>query len=121
MGITQASIKQGNEFVFAQQVVDYLQLAFPGWPWTASVDGGVLYVKLEGISGNFGIQCPADKVDKKGVINYGGELLERFNLPYTYNPTALEDVETDFTGKPVSDKWTPDRRLYNENEKRWKA
>ena len=112
---------QGNEFMFAQQAVDFLELAFPGWPWTASVDGGILYVKLEGITGQWGIQCRTNKVDKRGLLNYGGELLERFGLPYNYSPKALEELKTDFTGKPVSEKWTPDRRYYNKNEKRWKV
>ena len=121
MAITQASMAQGTDFLFAQQTVDYLELAFPGWPWTANVDGGVLYVKLEGITGQYGIQCPVNKVDKRGILNYGGELLERFGLPYNFNKAALENVATDFTGKPVSEKWTPDRHLYNQKEKRWKA
>lgn len=121
MAITQASMAQGSEFVFAQQVVDYLELAFPGWPWTASVDKGVLYIKNTALSDKFGIQCPASKVDKRGVLQYGGELLERFSQPYKYSQAALDDAKRDFTGAIASEKWTPDRRLYIPNEKRWKA
>ncbi|MBW2632150.1 MAG: hypothetical protein JRC90_10435 [Deltaproteobacteria bacterium] len=121
MGITQASIRQGNEFLFAQQVVDFLELAFPGWPWTASVDGGILYILNTALSDKWGIQCRVDKVDKRGVLQHGGELLERFEMPYSYSNAALEDAKRDFTGTPISEKWTNDRRYYSKNEKKWKA
>ena len=121
MGITLASLKQGDEFLFAQSVVDYLELAFPGWEWTACVDHGVLKILNMTLSGKWGIQCPANKVDKMGVLKYAGELLERFNMPYKFSPAALESAKTDFTGSPVSEKWTPDRRNWSKSANRWKA
>ena len=120
MAITQASIKQGSEFLFAQQVVDFLELAFPGWPWVASVDGGVLYILNMALSNKWGMQCSANKVDKRGVLQHGGELLERFGMPYTYTKKALEDAKRDFTDTPISEKWTDDRRYFIKNEKKWK-
>lgn len=119
--ITLASLKQGDEFLFAQNVVDYLQLAFPGWEWTACVDQGVLKILNLTLSGKWGIQCPANKVDKAGVLRYAGELLERFNMPYTCTQAALDSMKLDFSGEPVSEKWTPDRRYWNKSDKRWKA
>ena len=121
MAITQASISQGDEYVLAQQVVDYLQLAFPGYPWVASVHQGVLYIKNLLFEGNWGMQCRVDKVDKRGVLNCGDELLRRFNMPSRCTEAAIADMKRDFTGKPISEKWTPDRRYYNKASQTWKA
>ena len=119
--ITQCTPNQGNEFLFAQQVVDWLESAFPGWGWTALLDGGVLYIKNESLSADWGMQKSAFQLNKAWVINAGGEILERFSMPYAFKDSALADGKKDFSGKFVSEKWTPDRRYYNKNEQRWKA
>lgn len=119
--ITVASIKAGNEFLFAQQTIDFLELAFPGWEWTACVERKMYYLKNLSLSDKWGMQKPVDQVDKAWLLNAGGEMLERFNMPYTFKKQALEEADRDFTGRVSSDKWTPDRRNYNKNEKRWKA
>jgi hypothetical protein len=118
--ITLTSLQQGDAFLFAQSVVDALEDAFPGWPWTACVDQGLLIIKNPAASAKWGIRCPAHKVDKAGVLRFGGELLERFGLPYRFDEAALETAKRDFTGEIVSEKWTPDRRYFNKTSKTWK-
>ena len=119
--ITTCSANQGSEFLFAQQTVDWLEAAFPGYEWTASLHEGVLYIKNETLSGRWGMQKSALRVDKRWIISAGGEILDRFNMPYRFNRAASVDAKRDFTGDIVSEKWTHDRRYYNKAEKRWKA
>jgi len=119
--VTAVSIRAGNEFMFAQQAVDILETAFSGWEWTASVDGKMFYLKNLSLSNKWGMQKPVDQVDKRWLINAGGEMLERFKMPYTFKEAALIDAKKDFTGNIKSEKWTPDRRYYNKHEKRWKV
>ena len=102
--ITLASMKQGNEFLYAQSVVDYLQGCFPGYQWTACVDKEVLYMKNLTLSGKWGMQKPVDQVDKAWILKAGGEMLDRFNMPTILTEAAL-DRERDFTGDFKSEKW----------------
>jgi len=120
MTLTLCSANQGNEFMFAQQCVDWLEDQFPGWEWTASLHEGVLYIKNETVSARWGMQKSVPNIDKRWVIAAGAEILERFNMPYNFKEVALT-AKRDFTGDFMSEKWTPDQRHYNKNEKRWKA
>jgi hypothetical protein len=113
-------MRQGGEYLFAQAVVDLLGKAFPGWVWTACVDGNVLYIKCPLLSERFGMRKDVDKVDRHWVIMAGGEMLERFGMPYTYDPKALDECRRDASGAPESDKWTPDRRHWNKSVNDWR-
>lgn len=120
--ITKCSMSQTNSFITAQQVVDILQIAFPGWGWMASVDDGVVYIKCSNLSERWGMQLKLNSLDKHQIIMMGGQLLERFGMPTgKVDKQALREARVDFTGAIESEKWTPDRRYYNKNEKRWKA
>ncbi len=119
--ITLCTANQGNEFTFAQQTVDWLEGAFPGWDWTASLHGGVLYIRNDTLSTRWGMQKSVFSVDKRWILSAGGEILERFNMPYAFREAAVSGGQKDFTGDYVSEKWTQDRRNYNKTEKRWKA
>ena len=115
------SVVQGNNFQTAQNVVDFLQDAFPGWGWTASCDDGILYIKNSDLSETWGMQLRINDIDKRQIIMAGGQLLDRFNMPSKFNKRTLDESKVDFTGMPESEKWTQDRRYYIKNEKRWKA
>jgi len=119
--ITQCSMTQSNELDFARGVVDILQTYFPGWEWSASLHEGVVYFKNLTLSPNWGMQKSVLSVDKAWIIQAGGELLERFNMPYTYREHMEIIAKKDFTGQVESEKWTKDRRYFNKTEKRWKA
>jgi len=121
MSITVQSIKHGSEFLTAQQTVDHLDNFFPGWQWTAMVDGGVLYIKNLDLHAMWAMQLRVDAVDKRRILEAGGEFLERFGMGYDYKAHKLRDAPRDFTGAIVSDKWTPDKRHWNKSDKRWKA
>ena len=121
MTVTICSVNQSNEFMFAQQCVDWLEEQFSGWAWTVSLHNGVLYIKNETLSSRWGMQKSVLRVDKRWVLGAGAEILERFNMPYSFKEAAIETGKRDFTGDFVSEKWTPDRRNYNKIEKRWKA
>ncbi len=119
--ITACSVVQGNNFQTAQRVVDFLQDAFPGWGWTASVDQGVLYILNSSLHNKWGMQLLVSDIDKHQIIMAGGQLLERFGMPSKFNERTLRESKVDFTGAPESEKWTPDRRYFNKEENRWKA
>lgn len=121
MSIILCSANQGSEYTFAQQAVDWLEASFPGWEWTACVDGGILYIKNSSLSERWGMQKSVFRVDKAWIIRAGGELLERFGMSYDGRKARLSEAKRDFTGGIVSEKWTPDRRFYKKAERRWKA
>lgn len=119
--IAQCSIRNGSEFMVAQQVVNTLESFFPGWEWMAMVEGGVMHIKNETLSPCWGMQLKADQLTRRGIINAGGEFLERFDMPTKYSHTVVAGAKRDFTGSIVSEKWTKDRRYWNKTDKRWKA
>lgn len=119
--ITDASISQGNDFIIAQKVVDYLQDYFPGWDWTALSENGIVYFKNLSLSQGWCIQLKHQNLSKRLVIAKGGEFLDRFKAPTRFDMNFLDNAKRDFTGAIESEKWTPDRRYYNRSEKRWKA
>ena len=119
--VAQYSLRQGSEFLLAQDTVNILESFFPGWEWSAMVDGGILYLKNTSISENWAIQLKADHVSRRGIMEAGGEFLERFGMPAKYDQAAVETADRDFTGAIISEKWTKDRRYWNKSEQRWKA
>lgn len=119
--ITSHTVKQGNDFLIAQQVVDYLEEFFPGWEWTACSEKGVIYFKNLTISQGWCIQLLHVNLSKRLVLEKGSEFLDRFNMPYKYDAASVNNAPVDFTGAMKSDKWTQDRRYYNRHTKTWKA
>ena len=118
--ITQKTIA-GTDFLFAQQCADTLGEFFPGWKWSCCKDGGVLYIKNLTLHGQWGMILKAQEVDKRRLLAAGGEFLDRFSMPYRFDQDAFLSASRDFTGSVLSEKWTPDRRFWRRDEKRWKA
>jgi len=122
--ITATSLQNGNDFLKAQSAVDFLELAFPGWEWTAMYDQGVLSIRNLTLHGQWGMVLSEKQgkgIDKMQVLKAGGEMLERFGMPYVCTSNALAQAKEDYSGFIKSEKWTPDRRYYNKAEKRWKV
>lgn len=119
--ITQASIAEGTDMVIAQTAVNWLELCFPGYQWTANYDKGVLSLKNLSLSDNWGMVLKGRQLSKRLIITKGGEFLDRFGMPPRFNADIVESAPRDFTGAIVSEKWTKDRRYWNKTEKRWKA
>jgi len=119
--ITACSVAQGNDFQTAQNAVDFLQDAFPGWEWTASCDGGMIYIKNLTLSERWGMSLRVGNIDKHQIIMSGGQILERFGMPSKMDKRRVAESNVDFSGSLISDKWTPDRRYFNKTEQRWKV
>lgn len=87
--IVQADAKEMLDMDIAKHALETLTAHYPGHPWLARCDGGVLFIKnalLEGwkFGGACGYAIRLDnatdaKVLKTKIVRGGGELLERAN------------------------------------------
>jgi hypothetical protein len=119
--ITKSSIVSGPQFQISQRIADLLGDYFPGYRWICCVDKGMCYIRNLDLHGQWGMSIKLADVDKRRILEAGGEFLERFKQPYAFNEDRYETAPRDFTGSIESEKWTPDCRYYNKYEKRWKA
>ena len=87
MSIVMADSDMTADMLMAKDIGETLHGHYPGWAWAVNVTGGVAVIKNLYLSSTWGYvlkyaDIKGDAADRKQkVINAGGELLERCNLP----------------------------------------
>lgn len=100
-----------NDLIWAKEMADALNAAYPGHLWAVNVNGagGVADIYNFSLSGNWGFRIKLPQVYsmsdfRKQVIRGGGEMLERFRLSRgAADHDAIADLKMDIKGRVAGD------------------
>ncbi len=73
--------KLGAEFAIGESVYTTLQNHYPGHFWNVELTGGMVKIGIPPLLGQWTYNFPARHLTHWRVIEAGGHILERFNIP----------------------------------------